>query len=244
MSDVAPQEGGKKHVLDWPWTVIVSVVGLVWLGIAYSLGDAYYGAYLRAFSIDDGGFPLDRPKHLVLAVWGALHASIALQNWMQSSWRELVIFSVVMIGYIGLMFVGAKVITWMSSRSSTPRGRVQQWLQSHPSVRKYLGVIIATVLVALGFIWFCVFVPVFISIPSGIGAAAGESIAKQDKKDFEKGCARSAAMCYAAFRDGKEVARGYAIAQSTGRVALYYQGSTTQIPLVGIQLQTIGQGGK
>jgi hypothetical protein len=70
-------------------------------------------------------------------------------------------------------------------------------------------------------LWFFLFVPPMISIPSAIGEAVGENVAKTDLKDFDKGCDRSMTKCYQAFNNGKEIARGYVIAQSPSRVALY-----------------------
>ncbi|MCO1349957.1 hypothetical protein L0Z31_21075 (plasmid) [Burkholderia vietnamiensis] len=242
--NAVPQQPEKKHIFDWPWAIIVSVIGLMWLGIAYSLGDAYYGAYLQVFSVDDSGFQIDRAKHLVLAVWGALNASIALQDWMGSVWKELLLFTAAVVVYIGLVFGAGKVILMLMPRITAKTGPAVQIVRDWPTLRKCVGTIIAVLLIALGFVWFCIFLPPFISIPSGIGAAIGEHVAKQRKSDFDKGCLQSHAKCYVAMREGKEIGRGYEIAQSSTRVALYHQGRTIQLPLDGVRLETVDPSSK
>ncbi|WP_244131064.1 hypothetical protein [Burkholderia multivorans] len=241
MSGVVQQQPEKKHIFDWPWAVIVSVIGLMWLGIAYSLGDAYYGAYLEVFSVDDSGFQIDRAKHLVLAVWGALNASIALQEWLDSTWKRLLLCAVAVIVYIGLVYGARKLISILMPRITEKSGAALEVVRRAPTLRKCLSTIIVVLLLAIGFVWFCIFLPPFISIPSGIGAAIGEHIAKQHKADFDKGCLRSRAKCYVATRDGKEIGRGYEVAQSATRIALYYQGRTMQLPLDGVHLETVEQ---
>jgi beta-lactam-binding protein with PASTA domain len=88
-------------------------------------------------------------------------------------------------------------------------------------------------------LWLFLFVPPLISIPSAIGEAVGEDVAKTDKKDFVKGCEHSATKCYQAIKNGNEIARGYVIAQSPSRVALYYMGRTMQFSVGDIMLQTL-----
>jgi len=39
-------------------------------GIAYSLGDAYYNAYLAGFAVHSGALPADHPTHFLLARFG------------------------------------------------------------------------------------------------------------------------------------------------------------------------------
>ncbi|MEY8173322.1 hypothetical protein [Burkholderia multivorans] len=241
MKEAGQQQSEKKHICDWPWAVIVSVIGLTWLGIAYSLGDAYYGTYLEVFSVDDSGFQIDRAKHLVLAVWGALNASVALKDLLASAWKELVMFAAAVAVYVALIYGAGSVISVLAPRITVKRGETLKIARGGQTVRSCISAIIVILIVATGFVWLCMFLPPFISIPSAIGGAMGERVAKERKADFDKGCLRSNAKCYVAVRDGKEIGRGYEIAQSATRIALYYQGRTMQLPLDGVHLETVEQ---
>lgn len=227
------------NLCDWPWAVIASVLGLIIAGIAYSLGDAYYNAYLGEFSVYNGAFPADHPTHFVLAVWGGLHATLALQNWLGGHVVRLLGVSAVCLAYFAALPVIFAVI---SPFFANKRGRVEgarALLSKHPHLRKYIGMVMAIVFFLVSALWFFLFVPPVISIPSAIGEAVGEDVAKTDLKDFEKGCDRSATKCYQAVKNGKEIARGYVIAQSANRVALYYKRNTSQFPLGDVVLRTL-----
>lgn len=112
-------------------------------------------------------------------------------------------------------------------------------LGKRPLLRKYAGTVMAIMFFFLIALWFFLFVPPAISIPSAIDEAVGTDVAKLDLKDFDRGCGHSRAKCYQAIRNGKEIARGYVIAQSPDRVAVYYMGNTSQFPLGNVMLRTL-----
>jgi hypothetical protein len=228
-----------KDASAWPWAVIASVPGLIMAGFAYSLGDAYYNAYLGKFAVSSGAFPADHPTHFVLAVWGGLHATLALQNWLGGHVIKLFGAAIVCLAYFAALPVVFAVTSpfFASKRSRVDSARAR--LTKHPLLRKYIGIVMAIVFFLVTSLWFFLFVPPMISIPSAIGEAVGEDVAKTDLADFGKGCDRSMAKCYQAMKNGKEVARGYVIAQSPSRVALYYMGNTSQFPLDDIVLRTL-----
>ncbi|MCW3640446.1 hypothetical protein [Burkholderia cenocepacia] len=241
MSEDAKKQSDKKHVLEWPWTIILSIVGVVMLGTAYSLGDAYYVSYLRVFSIDSAAFPIDRSRHLVLAMWGALNASLGFQSWLSQYWAKLLQFTGVMAALLAVLFLAGKGLKLLAAAPSQSSGKARRFLERYPTVKQYLGTLFFSVLIAGTLGWFCIFVPVFISIPSGIGDAAGQIIAMSDKKDYDVGCEKSKAKCYSILRDGKEAGRGYVIAQSDKRIALYNQGEVVQLPVENAEMRTIAQ---
>lgn len=225
-------------MVEWPWAVIASVCGLLLLGYAYSLGDAYYRGYLRMFAVHGDAFPMDHPRHLVLAVWGALNATIGFEKWISANGFKLLILGGILLVYFGLLVLARK---WLSSRpfarkvASTP-----QHVQQRPFLAQYLTYVLVMLLIVAGVFIVLIFVPGIVSIPSAIGEAAGQSVATDDKKDFDKGCERSVMKCYSVTKDGKEIARGYVVAQSSDRIALYYMGVTTQIPLSDTAMKTLG----
>jgi len=229
----------EKNAFDLPWAVGASVVGLLLAGIAYSLGDAYYNAYLREFSIHNGAFPVDHPTHLVLAVWGALNAAVSFEKWVGVNWLTLCKFAISMLAYFGVVFFALKGLSWLSSAGKRVRPGASKFLEKQPLLRRYLGTTICVMLIILSVLWFCVFLPTVIAIPSAIGKAAGKSIAEKEKKDFDKGCGRSEAKCYRVVKGGIEVARGFVVAQSSDRIALYSAGSTSQLSLNDAIMQTL-----
>jgi hypothetical protein len=208
-------------------------------GVAYSLGDAYYNAYLGKFAVYNGAFPADHPTHFVLAVWGGLHATLALQDWLGGHVTKLLLTTAVCFAYFAALPVVFAVISPFLANSKGRVDGARALLTKHPRLRKYIGMVMAIAFFLVTALWLFLFVQPVISIPSAIGAAVGEDVAKTDLKDFAEGCDRSAAKCYQAIRNGKEIARGYVIAQSPGRVALYYMGNTSQFPLGDVELRTL-----
>lgn len=241
MSNENKPSSGERRIVDWPWAVLMSFVGVLTLGAAYSLGDAYYVGYLRNFSIDDGAFPIDRSKHLVLAVWGALNASIGFQKWVNASWKPLVKAGIVLLVYFAVIVAAHRFIETKSDERRKATQKVSGFLASHPGVRRYLKVLGITIFIVYNVVTISIFFPTFLAIPSGIGGAASDIVAAEHKEDFARGCAKSARTCYRAIKDDKEIANGYIVAQSPTRVALYESGSTIQIPLEGIELRTVSK---
>jgi hypothetical protein len=82
---------------------MVSVFGLLLAGFAYSLGDAYYNAYLGEFSVYSGSFPADHPTHFVLAVWGGLHATLALQKWLDGNVLRVLVGTASCLAYFAVL---------------------------------------------------------------------------------------------------------------------------------------------
>ena len=229
----------RKNISDWPWAVIASGLGLTMAGIAYSLGDAYYSAYLGSFAVYNGAFPADHPTHFVLAVWGGLHATLALQNWLGAHVvRLLGMTAVCLIYFAALPVIFAAISPFLANGKGHVEG-ARALLTKHPRLRKYIGMVMAIVFFFLSALWFFMFVPPVRAIPSAIGEAVGKDVAKADLKDFDKGCHHSMAKCYQAVKNGNEIARGYVIAQSTSRVALYYMGNTSQVSLGDVVLRTL-----
>ena len=150
-------------------------------------------------------------------------------------------------GAVAVLLAGGGVIVlmdkWLSSNPTTLQdgaNRFQRYVQRSPYFDKYLSYVF--------WVWIAVFL-IFLaslmltmtaSIPSVIGEAAGQSVATADRKDFDKGCEKSAVKCYSVTKGEKEIARGYVVAQSSDRIALYYMGVTTQVPLSDTLMKTLG----
>ncbi|KVH43533.1 hypothetical protein [Burkholderia diffusa] len=240
MSNEGDKKPEMKGIVEWPWAVIVSVFGAILLGIAYSSGDGYYTAILRKFWIDDGAFPIDKSKHLVLSVWSAWNAAVAVQNWLGEHKMLMLELVLAILGYIAVWVVIEKALLWVIDRTGKKADgspRVSLW----PTMRRYFTFVFWGAFWTSNLSMLGIFLPVVIAIPSAIGSAVGESIASDMKKDFDLGCWVSESRCQMVIKGGKEVARGYVVAQSATHIALYYEGNTTQLALDGSEIRTVGR---
>ncbi|MDN7602667.1 hypothetical protein [Burkholderia gladioli] len=237
MAEVEGKKPEKKHIADWPWSVIVSVFGVILLGVAYSSSDAFYNRLLYLFWVNSEAFPIDKAAHLTLSVWSTLNAAVGVQNWLESHkafvvWNvALVLVSVALCMLID--YASSRIQAWKKTRQSVRRrSLIWRALASYVPVAGLFSLLIIYILI-LG-----VSLPVFISIPAAIGEAAADGIASGMKQDFDLGCEKSKRRCQILIKNGQEVARGYVIAQSATRIALYYDGNTRQIQMDGIEMRT------
>ncbi|WP_186071106.1 hypothetical protein [Burkholderia gladioli] len=238
MSTVEEKKSDDMRLRDWPWPVIASVIGLMLLGIAYSSGDAYYKAFLAQFWIEADAFPIDKSRHLVLSVWGALNAAVGVQKWLGENWGRVLWMILGLLVYLAILVLLEKGANWIGAllrfrKDGTPRSYAM-----YPLVTRYLYLVFWLIVVASSFFVFSWAIPVALAIPSGIGEAVGESVASDYKHDLDRGCGKSKERCQILIKNGQEVARGYVIAQSATRIALYYDGNTRQIQMDGIEMQT------
>ncbi|WP_186100750.1 hypothetical protein [Burkholderia gladioli] len=238
MSDIESKKSEKKHIADWPWSVIASVFGLLLLGAAYSSSDAYYNKLLDLFWIDSKAFPIDKAAHLTLSVWSTLSAVIGIQSWLGKHKGFIVLIVLLVLITVAFCmlidYANVRVQAWKKTKQSTRRrSLIWRALISYvPVAALFLFLIIYSGVLVM-------FLPAFISIPAGIGEAAAENVAAQLKQDFNLGCEKSKERCHVLLKDGHEVARGYVLVQSASRIAIYYSGGTRQIPLEGIEIRTV-----
>ncbi|WP_334037506.1 hypothetical protein [Burkholderia gladioli] len=235
-------EEGKTEGLqlrDLPWSVLASATGLILLGYAYSSGDAYYTSFLAEFWVGAEAFPIDKARHLVLAVWNAWNAVNGVQKWADEHW--LILFKLLggMLLYILACMIAGKLLLQFFSfirnrvRSVPPRVKKLQ-----PAAKRYVSYVALVMFFTLGAAIFDMAITTIIILPSGIGVTVGKNVARDLKRDLDRGCSKSHARCQILVKDGKELARGYVIVQSATRVALYYDGNTREIPMDGVELRT------
>ncbi|AOJ24330.1 hypothetical protein WJ12_05505 [Burkholderia seminalis] len=229
----------RKSVLDWPWPVIVSIVGLVSLGVAYSLGDAYYNAYLAKFSIEPTAFPIDKARHLVLSLYGALNTIANVQAWLTGhTVHVLKLVALILLG-VAVWVLIEKGLLWAVERASRRADGSTRSIKLWPiAVRFFTIVFWIWTTVGIGSI-LGMSVPTVMAIPSLIGEFAGNGVASDQMRDYDRGCWVSEARCQMVVKGGKEVARGYIVAQSATHIALYYEGNTVQMPLDGSEIRTV-----
>ncbi|WP_186136516.1 hypothetical protein [Burkholderia gladioli] len=238
MSTVEEKKSDDMRLRDWPWPVIASVIGLFLLGIAYSLGDAYYNAYLSGFWIDSSAFPIDKSRHLVLSLLGAFKGSIDFGVWLKGNLKQLIgVMCILLMYVVTSLFVDLmqrRLNAWVRRRranKASPR-------EIDPLFTRYFNITFAVIFITFGMIILSWSVPKVLAIPTNMGEVVGEKVAAEFKRDFDLGCGKSVERCQILVKDGREVARGYVIVQSATRVALYYDGNTRQIPMDGLELRT------
>ncbi|WP_321853215.1 hypothetical protein [Burkholderia cenocepacia] len=228
-----------KSMLDWPWPVIVSIVGLVSLGVAYSLGDAYYNAYLAKFSIEPTAFPIDKARHLVLSLYGALNTVANVQAWLTENTVPILKFVAMILFGVAVWVLIEKGLLWAIERASRRADGTTRSIKLWPIVVRFFTIVFwIWTTVGIGSI-LGMSVPTVMAIPSVIGESAGNGVATDQMRDFDRGCWVSEARCQIVIKSGKEVVRGYIVAQSATHVALYYERNTVQMPLDGAEIRTV-----
>ncbi|MBU9422594.1 hypothetical protein [Burkholderia gladioli] len=238
MSEIEGKKLEKRHIADWPWSVIVSVFGLVLLGVAYSSSDAYYNRLLDLFWIDSKAFPIDKAAHLTLSVWSTLSAVVGVLSWLDRNKGFIVFIVLLVLVTVALWmlidYANIRVQAWKKTKQSVRRRSLiwRAFISYVPVAGLFLLLIVCSGLLVI-------FLSMFISIPAGIGEATAENVAAKLKRDFDLGCDKSKERCQILLKDGREVARGYVLVQSASRIAIYYSGGTRQIPLEGIEIRTV-----
>ncbi|MDC6128892.1 hypothetical protein [Burkholderia gladioli] len=238
MSEIESKKSEKKHIADWPWSVIFSVLGFILLGVAYLSSDAYYNKLLDLFWIDSKAFPIDKAAHLTLSVWSTLNAVIGFQNWLGKHkgfavWNSVLVLVTVAL-WMSINYASSRIQAWKKTKQSTWRRSLiwRAFISYFPVASFFLFLMIYGVFLVM-------MLPVFVSIPAGIGQATAENVAAKLKEDFDLGCEKSKERCQILLKNGREVARGYVLVQSASRIAIYYGGGTRQIPLDGIEIRTV-----
>ncbi|WP_156814500.1 hypothetical protein [Burkholderia lata] len=232
--DAKNEQPAKKHIADWPWAAILLVIGWIGFWVLYSSGDAYYRAFLSSFHVEADGFPVDQYRHFVLSALGGLNVISVVGNWATKNKQ---ILTILLAAYLLVLALAAIVNLITDGRGNG--------VAKYVSDRRVLRVIRDTLLVGyvfpVGVISISVSLIVGISLPSAFAEAAGAAVAEVSAADYKKGCNSSKERCQAALKSGTEIARGYVIAQSTTRIALFNNGSTVQLPLDGVELRTVPQ---
>ncbi|WP_186082680.1 hypothetical protein [Burkholderia gladioli] len=239
MSTVEEQKSEKIRFRDLPWPVIASVFGLFLLGIAYSLGDAYYRALLGGFWIEADAFPIDKSRHLVLSLWGAFKGSLGLGDWLEEHSSQLLGAASILLMYMAVSFVLQLILRWLKRKLDARRKNNPRRCKFDPLLIRYLNATFWVFFVVAGVIILSWMGPRILAVPSSMGEEVGKRVAMELKHDFDCGCGKSATRCHILVKDGQEVARGYVVAQSATRIALYYNGSTREIPIDGIEIRTV-----
>ncbi|MBB5544185.1 hypothetical protein A8H39_22355 [Paraburkholderia fungorum] len=233
-TDEDKNDGNTRIVL--PWAVIASLLSLLISGFAYSLGDAYYSSYLREFSIHHGAFPADHQTHFVLAFWGLSNALGFAYEWIGEHSSPLLCM-------IAAMLV-LPISGWLAlKRQQRARGKPREIPLEHTkkesSYTERCSLLGAVAIVSVMILSLCSFLCSAFGLSFYVGEAAGRNVALADKQKFDKGCEHSEIRCYRVVKDGVEVARGFVVAQSSDRVALYYMGDTSSVPLSDAIMQTL-----
>ncbi|WP_175806230.1 hypothetical protein [Burkholderia cenocepacia] len=232
--DAKNEQTTKKHIAEWPWAAIVLVIGWIGFWISYSSGDAYYRAFLSHFSVEAEGFPIDQYRHFVLSAFGGLNFITVVGNWIHKN-RSL--FGFFLGGYIVCMVIGAAVIFLTDGKEN----KAAKVVRNNPMLRAIRDALIAWYVFPVSLIFMSGASVVGATLPAAFAEAGGNAVAESSLADYKKGCESSMEKCQVLLKNGAEVARGYVIAQSPTRIALYFNDTTVQMPLDGIEMRTVPQ---
>ncbi|KWE79356.1 hypothetical protein WT54_27495 [Burkholderia territorii] len=232
LMDVKTENSAKKHVAEWPWAAIVLVIGWIGFWIFYSSGDAYYRALMSFYSVNADGFPIDQYRHFVLSAFSGLNFLTVFADW---SHKNKKIILVLLVAY--LLFLLFVVLAELANNG---RGnKLAKYVGNHRVLRAIRDVLVAWYVFPISMIFLSVSLTIGATLPSAFAEATGTAVAENALRDYKKGCDKSRERCQVALKNGTEIARGYVIAQSPTRIALFENGNTVQIPLDGVELRTV-----
>ncbi|VWB35236.1 hypothetical protein BAR24066_01533 [Burkholderia arboris] len=230
--DAKNEQPAKKHIAEWPWAAIVLVIGWIGFWILYSSGDAYYRAFLSSFNVEADGFPIDQYRHFVLSAFSGLNFMSLVDSWANKNKSALMVF----LGAYVLFLVAVVIISLVSDGKEN---KAAKYVSRHPVLRVIRDVLFAWYVFPTSLFFISASFMFGASLPAAFAEAAGNAVAERSAGDYKKGCDQSTENCQIALKNGAEIARGYVIAQSTTRIALFNNGSTVQIPLDGVELRTV-----
>lgn len=224
---------------EWFGTLVVTFIAAAVVAGDYFMGVAYYNAYLDHFKVDKLAFAVDREEYLVYG-FEALRASLSsLPDVLFRHWREfasatagIILLSLSAVMARRLFSLGEQYRVRVQRRGGKLSGR-QEW---GLAIISNIVLILALATAAAG-IQFTAF---GLYLPSKIGEDAGGVDAAMLELDIQAGCNDEySGTCYSLRKDEKEIIRGFKIAESKERIALFYNGVTYDYSLKDRDLATI-----
>lgn len=184
------------------------------------------------FSVEADGFPIDQYRHFVLSALSGLNFMSVFADWSHKNRDVLLIF----LAAYGLFLV---IVMLAELANKGGENKLAKYVASHRSLRAIRDVLVTWYVYPTGIVFFSISLMIAATLPSAFAEATGRAVAENLLRDYKKGCDKSRVSCQVALKNGTEIARGYVIAQSPTRIALFENGSTVQIPLDGVELRTV-----
>jgi hypothetical protein len=221
-------------VPEWIWKTAVAIAGALLIAIDYFLGYAYCSSWRDFFHVSITTYPLAREEYLIYGALAFRQEGVTLLNWSsQHKWPIAGMF----------LYLAFLIAVWSIAERFRPQ--VQKWDDSrskqfrHHHLARFLA---RALLVAGCMVLFLAGIPTLsavLALPGGLGEHAGRLAAQQTAYTFGRGCTKADLPCVVLKKDGKEIGKGFRIAQSKDRIALYANGVTTDFPLDGVTWNTV-----
>lgn len=217
---------------DWFWTAMITLSGVALIAIDYFVGVSFYDTYLKDFQIDGGAFPLEREGYLIYGVKALARFAFSAPDWGKTHWASLFVVLAFIVVAFGIYVVVDKYR--FNYQKYYPRNGIVR-----PYRRKFVWIVVALIISASYLFATIPFLGLLLYMPALVGEATGNDYASDVKANFDVGCNVSPEYCFSLKKDNVEIARGFRVAQSKERVALYLNGVTYEYSLKDRDLQTI-----
>lgn len=227
-----------SSIPEWLWKSSLPVLGVVVIGTDYFLGQSYYSTWLRAFSADPEVFPPGREMTLLYGALAFTRAGVGLAAW--SGMHKLLIVGTFL--YFAFGFV-----LW--SVADHYRPRIQKWEEGrnrevrHTSLARFCFRVFVVLCCMMLFFLGVPLLGAIVALPGAIGETVGALAAHEAVSEYARGCETATESCISLRKDGGEVARGFRIAQSNDRIALYLDGVTREFAVAGYSLESVPKAG-
>lgn len=222
-----------RQMPEWFGAKVMTVFGILTVASGYFSGQTYYETFLRRFDVDSAVFPADQVSYLAKGIWAFLYFGVEIPGWVGKQWTALGVPIFALVVWLALSVCIDK---YRHKWEGQPTRR-------HSQRFRYLKKFFAGALILVSFVYLAIFgIPLLgatVAIPGAIGEAAGNIQAAAVLQDLSKGCGAAAHRCVVLLKDGQEVTRGFRIAQSKDRIALYLDGVTKEYELAGFALETV-----
>jgi hypothetical protein len=214
----APQAAANALAPARRWTVVASVLGIVSaVGgvLLHLIGVTVNETYFQQWGLDAAMFPKPTDVTLVQGYYAMVNGiSTIVVALIAQHWPWLLAYG----AFIGLVAWGLTAI------DNLPRTRLAGWIAGHEKLaRTFVMFVFGVGLVAVVLPLALITVVVVLALPISAGDAYGKSLVRAQLADFKAGCDRPThqAACVSVMKGDQALARGFLIAATQPRVALY-----------------------
>lgn len=219
---------------EWIWKIVLALGGALTIATIYFLGYTYHSGWLGFFHLDISAYPLAHEEYLIYGALAFFQTGTTLSEWSGQHKGLIAGTYLYFLFWIALW----SVAEYFNSRRQKPKESGGRAIR-HPHIDKFL---LRAVVVAGCMMLFLIGIPLagaILALPGGVGQSMGVRIAQKDAEAFGKSCAKAPYPCISLKKDGKEIAKGFRIAQSKERVALFANGVTSEYLLDGSTWSTV-----
>ncbi|SDL11069.1 hypothetical protein [Pseudomonas indica] len=220
-----PEKRAPLKLLTIP--IITTLIGFISYWAPYVTGLTYYQTLLSAQNIPFHLFERQSSDYFIYAHYAFIEAS---SSWISLIFKDTKIFLFIMGAFaaLGLEFF---ILNWLSNCKKSKQ--LVTKLDSNNLLSIPLAILLLAFLAAFLITFSPVLILIILIIPGIIGEYAAEQTVKENKEIYSQGCIENKKdwHCTAVLDKNQEIFRGFLIASSNERIALFLDGRTIIFPL-------------